>query len=766
MKKYGELFKLQIRKIKKIILRIRDRTNIKRILKEKLFDIDYYNRRYHKNFSEPEGLEHYLSIGWKEGKNPSSVFHTKSYLDRYLDVAAADICPLWHYIVYGKKERREICPDDSQDVYSEGYSEGIYKKEKLVFPIYFVETSQALETLNGKEGLFCIGSAESQAAEFLLSQTERFYDESVMALVCMEGGDISDGLYSANTLVSHLTNPDTFTIKRENCLFRGCADALKQRPRIWDSDYSFTTYFLENVSAGKVYVFQREDPQGEKEIMVPREERIQRFHYITRNYYLEPNFITSYFRTLCAHAGIEEDQRFRRELLRKMNRTNNRVMISLYSFSNGGGEIQPIRLANELKKEGISVVVHVFSLEDSAAAIRRCLRFDIPVIYTQNGETLSREIDSLAIDCVNTHHCNCYVLVSSIYSPRFNHVATSHGMFDAMASKEVKYLHDYVLKDKVDYWTYVADKNIESFHKAGMYEKARFSKIPNGIETQNNILPVNLEEIGIPKDSFVICLASRAVAEKGWSEAIEAVKKARKKSDADIRLVLVGDGPVYDQIREEHPDYVYPVGLQSNVLSWFSAADVCILPTYYSGESFPLTIVEALQCGKPIIATDIGEISKMISDGVHNAGVLLTLKMGRISADELMGKIIFMINNPSAREFYSSIAKKIRGNFDIQKVAEQYLDVYKAKETPHYQHYHAAMARMKLVFMSEYHPKLCPKVSIIVPNYNYARFLHRRWNACTARPIGILRLFYWTTALLTIAGSFWSDIKGSIRKEP
>lgn len=706
---------------KQSIHRIRDYWYRRAILESELFDINYYNEQCGKDFSESEGLEHYLSVGWKERKNPSAAFHTQSYLDRYLDVAEAGTCPLLHYVMHGKKEHREICRDESTVF----IKEGLYKKEQYVFPVHCVASREELERHSGEDGLFCLSSFDSEVAVFLRTQAERFYDESVMALVCLEGGEIPNGLYSANVLVAQLSNPDTFIIKRENCLFRACADVLQEHPEIWDSNYSFTTYFLENTAAGKICVFQLND-SPEVALSVPLEERIRRFHSVTQNYCLEPNAITAYFNALCVRANTGENQRFRRDLLREMHHINNRVMISLYSFSNGGGEMQPIRLANELKKEGIPVVVHVFSLEDSTSAIRHCLRFDIPVIYTQNGETLSREIDSLSIDCVNTHHCSCQVLVSSVYSSRINHVATSHGMFDSMKPENVRYLFENTLKDKVDYWTYVADKNLVPFRTENVYEKARFSKIPNGIEVKNCITPVNLERIGVPKDSFVICLASRAIAEKGWLEAIEAVKKARKKTSADIRLVLVGDGPVYDQIREKHPEYVYPVGLQSNVLSWFAAADVCILPTYYTCESFPLTIVEALQCGKPIIATDIGEIRKMLSDGVHNAGELLTLKNGSISVDELAGKIIFLANDASAREFYASVAKRIRGNFDIRKVAEQYLDVYNAKQSCHFHNYHAAMARMKLVYMSEYYPQLCPKVSVIVPNYNYARFLNRR----------------------------------------
>lgn len=51
-------------------------------------------------------LQHYLSIGWKEGKNPSKYFDTNFYLNKYKDISRAEINPLLHYITVGKNAGR------------------------------------------------------------------------------------------------------------------------------------------------------------------------------------------------------------------------------------------------------------------------------------------------------------------------------------------------------------------------------------------------------------------------------------------------------------------------------------------------------------------------------------------------------------------------------------------------------------------------------------------------------------------------------------
>ena len=53
-----------------------------------------------------EPLQHYLTSGWHEGRNPSAAFSTNDYLAANPDVKAAGIDPLLHYVTFGKAEGR------------------------------------------------------------------------------------------------------------------------------------------------------------------------------------------------------------------------------------------------------------------------------------------------------------------------------------------------------------------------------------------------------------------------------------------------------------------------------------------------------------------------------------------------------------------------------------------------------------------------------------------------------------------------------------
>ena len=65
--------------------------------------------------------------------------------------------------------------------------------------------------------------------------------------------------------------------------------------------------------------------------------------------------------------------------------------------------------------------------------------------------------------------------------------------------------------------------------------------------------------------------------------------------------------------RELHGDNadVTFLGYQSHIHGALRMSDVAILPTRFAGESFPLSIIQALQVGKPVISTSIGQIAEM-----------------------------------------------------------------------------------------------------------------------------------------------------------
>jgi GR25 family glycosyltransferase involved in LPS biosynthesis len=77
------------------------------IKKSKLFDDKYYLKNYPDvRRADVDPLKHYVTYGWKEGRNPSEKFDTNFYLATYSDIALSKMNPLLHYIKYGQAEGR------------------------------------------------------------------------------------------------------------------------------------------------------------------------------------------------------------------------------------------------------------------------------------------------------------------------------------------------------------------------------------------------------------------------------------------------------------------------------------------------------------------------------------------------------------------------------------------------------------------------------------------------------------------------------------
>jgi glycosyltransferase involved in cell wall biosynthesis len=190
--------------------------------------------------------------------------------------------------------------------------------------------------------------------------------------------------------------------------------------------------------------------------------------------------------------------------------------------------------------------------------------------------------------------------------------------------------------------------------------------------------------MSIPEDAFVLCCVSRAIPDKGWAEAILAVEKARTISGLDIRLILVGNGTVYDDYCQTGvPPFVYLAGFSDNSVGHYAAADMGIMLTKFKSESFPLTVVDCLFAGKPYIATDVGDIRNMLTVNGEVAGAVFSLEDWEVPID-LASEIIagFAMNQASykrALDLVGTAANRYR----IDVVAADYLRLFCSESHSH-----------------------------------------------------------------------------------
>ncbi|MDM7936978.1 MAG: glycosyltransferase [Cyanobium sp. CZS 48M] len=354
------------------------------------------------------------------------------------------------------------------------------------------------------------------------------------------------------------------------------------------------------------------------------------------------------------------------------------VMIATYALIPGGGEILPIRLANILHNAGYAVTMLNCRQYPSDPGIRSMLLPGIPLIELESLESLSLLIQNLGIEILHTHHAWVDVSFCELLQGicDVQHVVTSHGMYDTLGPERLNELRP-MLGPWVTQATYVADNNRPALLDLGIAPE-RLSKIPNAVDDRP-IRPVPRDSLGLTDEAFVVCLVSRAIREKGWEEAIEAVRLARAGTTRDVQLLIIGEGSERHRLREHAATpWIHFLGLQPNSRDFFATADLGILPSFFPGESQPLTLIECLAAGTPYLASDIGEITTMLTTPEGLAGMTIPLERGRVPTMAFAKAILAYVEDPGLLQQHRGLARLATGKFSAKSMLEAYGRIYDA----------------------------------------------------------------------------------------
>jgi len=219
-------------------------------------------------------------------------------------------------------------------------------------------------------------------------------------------------------------------------------------------------------------------------------------------------------------------------------------------------------------------------------------------------------------------------------------------------------------------WIAVSDQVAEDLAYLGV-ERERVSVVPNGIDTARfrPDLEARAEiraELGIDPAGPVAVVAGRLTRQKGVDVAIRAVARV-----PGLHLVVAGDGGARAELERRvqllglagRVRFGGPVAYQ-RVPSLLAAADIGLMPSLLE-EAFPLSLIEAMATGLPVVASRVGGVPTAVRPGVDGALV----PPGDVDAlARVLGELA---DNPSRRaELGANARKRALACFDTKRMVD------------------------------------------------------------------------------------------------
>lgn len=226
----------------------------------------------------------------------------------------------------------------------------------------------------------------------------------------------------------------------------------------------------------------------------------------------------------------------------------------------------------------------------------------------------------------------------------------------------------------------VSNEVAKSTLKWYFVDKRKVYTVYNGVEI-SLFFPDQRQRAGIRSalaisdNEKVLLFFSFVTKQKGLHLLIKAMPDILEKNN--VKLLVIGEGDYLAEAKQ----LVAESGLGSYVIftghisreetpDYLNASDIFIMPTLRQ-EGMPLSLLEAMACGKPVIASKIGGISSVIDDGING----FLVPPGDVS--KLIEKSLFLLNN---KDFADKLADNARNtiiqNFSHEKMIEETIKVF------------------------------------------------------------------------------------------
>ncbi|MGY8870326.1 MAG: TIGR03088 family PEP-CTERM/XrtA system glycosyltransferase [Pseudomonadales bacterium] len=363
----------------------------------------------------------------------------------------------------------------------------------------------------------------------------------------------------------------------------------------------------------------------------------------------------------------------------------------IYALGTGGLENGLVNIINRMPPERYKHVI--ICLTHATDFAKRITAPDVKVIELHKREghdlgvywRLQKLLWQLKPDLVHTRNLAALEMQAlTLLLPGVKRVHGEHGrdIYD-LHGQNKKYnrlrkvmsyvIHRYIAVSKdLENWL-LTTVNIPREKVEQLYngvDLTRFIQLDDSVKT--DVLPPELA-----KDYLIIGTVGRIAAVKDQLTLLKAFDLL-VKSDSDIsdklRLVIVGDGPLFAALKEQVHDLgldekVWLAGDRKDIPALLRSMDIFVLPSL--GEGISNTVLEAMATGLPVIATRVGGNPELVDD--QNTGVLVPVG----NSEELARVLLDIVNDKDKLSAMGAAGlAKVQKQFHWDITVANYLAVY------------------------------------------------------------------------------------------
>ncbi|MGE5374752.1 MAG: glycosyltransferase [Bacteroidota bacterium] len=211
--------------------------------------------------------------------------------------------------------------------------------------------------------------------------------------------------------------------------------------------------------------------------------------------------------------------------------------------------------------------------------------------------------------------------------------------------------------------------------------------IPPGVDV-SHFYPIPGDEakmyVGLKPDDRMVLFVGRIEPLKGVDTLIQAMSCLQLESGHKVHLAIIGGDPsaspqemsaemarlqkLCDDLCVGQTVVFLGKRDQDKLPYYYSAAELLVMPSHY--ESFGMVALEAMACGTPVIASEVGGLAYLVRDG--ETGFTVPDQ----EPEALTEKITWLLNNRELHRQMSERAMEYAQDYAWEKIAKQIVDVY------------------------------------------------------------------------------------------